>query len=305
MNEIKNVLLCGLGAIGTIVAVPIYNSEDVCFKILLDEKRYQKYKNNTTIFNNVPYNFDYILPDYKNFKADLIIIAVKSYNLDEVLDDIKNFVYEDTIFVSLLNGIHSESIIAKTYSDKNILTSFYLGHSSVRNGRNIENDGIYEIVTGIQFPYQKNALDLFSKFCDKTHIKYRISDDINGEYWKKFMINVGINQLSAATGLTLKQIKQDSELASDLKSLMHEAAIIAKHEKISNYELIYNSAVSFLFEQIDDAITSMLQDVMAKRHIETEIFSGEVLKLAKKYNIAVPQNEKIYRELKQKEKSYE
>ncbi len=304
MKEIKNVLLCGLGAIGAIIAVSVSNSRNACLKVLLDEKRYQKYKNSPAIFNNVSYNFDYILPDCRNFKADMVIIAVKSIDLDDVLINLKNFVYEDTVFVSLLNGINSENIIARKYSDKNIITSFYIGHSSIRRGRNINHDGVYEITAGIRFPYQENALALFSGFCDKTDIHYRISKNIMSEYWKKFIINVGINQLSAVTGLTLKQIKRDEKMSSVLKSLMYEAAIIAKYEKISDYELIYKSAVSFLFDEIDDAFPSMLQDVKAKRPIETEIFAGEVLKSAKKYSVSVPQNEKIYEKLKQMEKSY-
>ena len=117
------------------------------------------------------------------------------------------------------------------------------------------------------------------------------------------MINTGINQLSAATGLTLKEIKKDKILSQKLKTLMSEASLIAEKEGIKGYKKIYDSAEKFLFEEIEDALPSMLQDIRAGRKTEVEIFSGQILKEAEKYNINVPENAKIYKEIKDLERN--
>ena len=103
------------------------------------------------------------------------------------------------------------------------------------------------------------------------------------------------------TGLTLKPIKQDSELSQRLLNLMHEAEMVAEKEGIKNHKSIFNSAVKFLFEELDDAKTSMLQDIEAKRKTEVDIFAGTVIELGKKHNILTPENEKIYTEIKELE----
>ena len=46
MDKIKNTLICGLGAIGSIYADKISEFDNTSLKILVDETRIQKYKNN-------------------------------------------------------------------------------------------------------------------------------------------------------------------------------------------------------------------------------------------------------------------
>ena len=115
MKEIKNVLVCGIGAVGSIYANKIneYNSEYL--RVLVDESRLEKYKKNPKIFNGKPLIFNYILPSDETFKADLIIIATKFDGLKDTIKNIENFVKDDTIILSLLNGVTSEDMIAQKY----------------------------------------------------------------------------------------------------------------------------------------------------------------------------------------------
>lgn len=63
-------------------------------------------------------NFNYILPDATDFKADLIIIATKFDGLNDVIKNMANFVKNDTVIISLLNGVTSEEIISKNTDGK-------------------------------------------------------------------------------------------------------------------------------------------------------------------------------------------
>ncbi len=304
MKEIKNILLCGLGGLGSICASRIYNNKSLNLKILVDESRYLKYKKQPTFFNSIPYDFEYIIPSNSEYKADLIIIATKNDGLDFAINSAKHFVHKDTVFISLLNGIYSEEKIACVYGCKNVLTTFYIGHSCIREGRNIYQDGVYNFIIGNKKNQSVEALNLVTALFDKTHINYRISKNIEEEYWEKFLINVGLNQLSAITGQTLKQIKENPKLSRRMVNLMHEAELIAEREGIKNHKNIFDAAVNFLFEDLEDAKTSMLQDIEAKRKTEVDIFAGTLLGLGKKYNIQLPENEKIYNEIKNIEKSF-
>lgn len=117
MSEIKNVIICGLGAIGTIYALKLKGCTNL--KILADEKRIKRYKKNPIKFNGTECDFSFILPEEKNFNADLVIIAVKNSGLEAAADSIKNFVDENTIILSLLNGISSEEYLASIMVGKN------------------------------------------------------------------------------------------------------------------------------------------------------------------------------------------
>lgn len=302
MKKIEKVIICGLGGMGCICATQMSKCKEIEFKVLVDEERYKRYKKEPTFFNNEPYFFDYALPSDTNFQADLIIIATKHDGLKAAINNIKNFVKENTIIISLLNGISSEKEIAAVYGEDKVITSFYIGHSSIREGRHIKQDGIYKFVVGIKSKEENEKLKKLIDFFEITKINYEVSTKIESEYWKKFIINVGINQLSASTGLTLKEIKKDKKLTDLLKEIMKEAENIAVACNIKGHKQIYKDAEKFLLEDIDDAFPSMLQDIVAKRKTEVDIFAGTIIELGKKYNIETPINKELYKIIKDKEK---
>ena len=91
----------------------------------------------------------------------------------EAVDAVKNFVNENTVFLSLLNGISSEDVIASVYGFDKVLYSYYIGHTSTRQGRSIVHDGVYKTVFGEKDNQQlsKNVLKV-KEFFDSTGIPY-------------------------------------------------------------------------------------------------------------------------------------
>lgn len=300
-EQIKKVLICGLGGVGSVCATTIFRNKKIELKILVDEKRIERYKKEKTFFNDIPYEFEYILPSKKNFSPDLIIIATKNDGLEEAIKNIKNFVSKETIIISLLNGIHSEEEIAKVYGWKNIIYSFYIGNSCIREGRKITMRGNYKIVIGTDKEYNKTALEKISNFFYEIGIKYEISNNILDDYWQKFLINVGVNQTCAYTRKELKEIRENKEQTNLLKNLMKEARQIAEKKGIENHDKIYKNAEKFLLKEFENAHPSMLQDVENKRQTEIDIFAGKIIELGKKYNINTPENEKVYSWIKKHE----
>ena len=92
MKEIKKVLICGIGAIGSIFAHKISKFDNDNLKILVDKNRFEQYTKTPKIFNNEELRLNYITPDSTDFKADLVLIATKFNALDEVIENITNFV---------------------------------------------------------------------------------------------------------------------------------------------------------------------------------------------------------------------
>ena len=88
MKEIKNVLICGIGAIGSIYADKIEKFSPKNLRVLVDRERLERYKKNPTVFNGRVLDFNYILQETQDFKADLIIIATKFDGLNEVIKNI-------------------------------------------------------------------------------------------------------------------------------------------------------------------------------------------------------------------------
>ena len=293
MKEIKNVLVCGIGAVGSIYANKIneYNSEYL--RVLVDEARLEKYKKNPKIFNGKPLIFNYILPSDETFKADLIIIATKFDGLKDTIKNIENFVKDDTIILSLLNGVTSEDMIAQKYGWKHILLSYFIGHSAMRDGNIITHDGIGDVVFGVKHGVGTDAQDveLLKKYLDKVGLTYKTPDDMERALWLKYMLNVSSNQSSAILGMTFGQMQTNKKFMEFLINVMKEVQTIAKAEGVKNTETMIDEALVSFNKMIPDGKTSMLQDVEAKRKTEVEMFGSTMVKFGEKHNIPTPYNQ--------------
>ena len=292
MDEIKNVLICGIGAVGSIYAVKIQNSKNHNLKVLVDVERFKKYKSSPLIFNDVEYNFDYVLPEDQNFKADLIIIATKFSGFSRAKEDIKNFLKDDTIILSLLNGVTSENDLAGLYGWKRVLLSYCICHSAVRRGRCVVHDGVSKIVFGANefFENSKENVLKVKSFFEQCGIDYEIPDDIKRSMWLKFMLNISANPLSAIFRMTFGEMLKNAKFMDMAYKIILEAQQIAIAEGIKNADTMPNEAMQLFNAMIPEGKTSMLQDVEAGRKTEIDLFSGAVVKLGEKYNIPTPYN---------------
>lgn len=293
--SIKNVLLCGLGAIGSIYAVKLQENKKCNLKILLDEKRLYKYEKEGLDFNGKRYDFDYITPiNDEYFKADLIIIAVKYTGLKDVIQNIKNFITKETLLISLLNGITSEDEILKEYPDLKVLYSYFVGHTSTRIGRKIIFDGIGNIIFGSINKNYENEIKELETFFIKNNITYKIPEDINYARFCKFMMNVGLNQTSALTRANYAIFQKKGTNYDFMLELFKEVSLIAKAMGVKNYKNLIPDALNYLNLMIPEGKSSMLQDIENGNKTEVEIFSKTIIQLAHKYNLNVPYNKIVY-----------
>ena len=296
MKEIKNVLVCGIGAVGSIYADKIEKFTPQNLRVLVDEARLERYKKNPTVFNGRVLDFNYILPNDTSFKADLIIIATKFDGLNDVIKNIKNFVYDDTVILSLLNGVTSEKIIAKTYGREKLLYSYFIGHSAIRDGRNITHDDVNTIVYGSENSNDFENVERIQDFFEQAGINYLIPDDIIHSLWLKYMLNVSANQTTAILRMNFGEMLENDKCMDFAINVMKEVQAIAKAEGVRNTESMINETIEHLHTMIPEGKTSMLQDVEAERKTEVEMFAGTVIKLGKEFGIPTPYN-KIIKEM--------
>ena len=286
-----NVVICGLGAVGMTYACK-FKHKDVCLKILADKERIAKYKKNKPCLNGIPQDFEYITPN-QSFDADLIIIATKFQGLESAISYIKNCIFKKTRIISLINGISSEERIKEVYPESKVLKSYFIGHSAVREGNKITQDGVGTIVIEHDEFVEKIFSDL--------NINYSVPADIDYSMWLKYTFNLFSNQVSAILDMNFGELKRNEKFIEFAKHVIAEVREIAKHKGINNLENLEKDSINSLNLMCDEGKTSMLQDILAKRPTEVDIFAGEIIKLGEKYGIKTPYNQVLYDLIKIKE----
>ena len=281
----KKVVVCGLGAVGLSFISWCKNKSCFELKILANKERIDKYKKNKPVFNNIEQNFDYITPE-DIYKADLIVITTKAQGLSSAISYIKNCVKKNTIIISLINGISSEEIIKEAYPNANVVKSYFIGHSAVRKGNSVSQDGVSTIVIE---PCRE-----LEDFFTKVGLNYSVSNNIDYSMWLKYTFNIFSNQTSAVLKMTFGEMRKNENFIEFAKKIIAEVRRIAEKRGITNLENLETDALNSLKLMCEDGQTSMLQDILAKRPTEADIFAGEIIKLGKLYGIETPYNQVLY-----------
>ena len=295
MNHPPHVMLVGLGAIGVIYADRLQRTSPDSFRVLVDAARKERYEADGIHLNDTPCSFTYVTPDDDVPPADLILVAVKQHHLAEAIEEMRPFVSEETIILSLLNGISSEEILAEAFPEAGILHGFVVGTDATRIGSRTTCGTVGRIVFGEKDqPVPSEAVVAVSQLFEEADIPCVVPEDIRREQWWKFMMNVGVNQVSAVTGATYGEFARSAPLRALMAMACREVLLIAPREGVSLDETAIEGYFDIIGNLAPEGKTSMLQDMEAGRPTEVELFSGTVIALGKRHGIPTPVNEALY-----------
>jgi 2-dehydropantoate 2-reductase len=298
MNPIKRIAIIGAGAIGGAYASMFYDMSNDSVSFIAGESRFSELDRNGIVVNGKHYNIPVCLPGQILNPFDMIIIAVKHHHLDGAIHDLNGSVGDNTIMLSFMNGIESEEAIRAAFGVEKVLYSIVLGIDAVRLGNSI----IYNNQGRVFFGETRNdvltlRVERVKELFERAGINCVIPADMIRTMWWKFMINVGINQASAAFHSPYILFQSQSEARTLMDSAMREVMVIAQSLGINLNEVDIHSWHDILSKLSPEGKTSMLQDVEAGRKTEVEMFAGKVIELGRRLGIPTPVNEKFLRQL--------
>lgn len=299
MEKIKKVGLIGLGAIGGIVAEKLNRTEIIEFSVLADGTRIDRYLNNPLAINGTPLYLEYLAPE-NAAHMDLILIAVKHHHLAATIETMKPFVGPNTVLLSLMNGIVSEEILGRSFPTASILPAMIVKIDAVREEGNVQ----FTLPGVIHFGHENPdhpAVKVVASLFEKAGIEYVVPEDLDRDMWWKFMINVGINQVSAILEAPYQLFQQETLPNTLVDAAMYEVIDLAQAEGVNLKSEDVNEWKKVLMTLHPAMKTSMCQDMEAKRKTEVEAFAGIVIERAKKAGIKTPTNEMLFATLRSME----
>lgn len=283
----------GFGAVGSALYNEIKEYKDLY--ILVDSSRYKRYKENEFKING-----DVINPKFiTSGNMDIIFISLKNYELENSILGIKPFLGKNTIIIPLLNGILAHDII-KSYFPYNKVCYGVINVESNKIGYETICGKILNMQYGFEFnyPIKKELIDL-KRILDKYKVNNNIYGDMKRRVWLKWMLNLGINQISALLNATYKDMSDPliQDLFIDIFTEVYKVALAY------NINLTYDDVLGQMvyckrFES--SRVTSLTIDFNKKGKNELDTFGKTLVLLADKKGIDVPINKTLYALLKLK-----
>ncbi len=305
-EDIKDVVVYGTGAIGSVIAtflqdhnlskaeeqrknIKLVGRERIFRKIKENGLSYIPYDENNEKIHTEGYELYTNIKDIKS--ADLIFLTMKAHNLKESLDTADHLLKNNPYVFITMNGLGLKDII-KDYVDEEKIIECIVNYPSHLEGNTVKNSGgnsNFMVKETENPPVDKLIGSLFNQ--DKFDI--RIVNDFYLKQWKKAIMNIGMNGISAITMMKVGEVLERKTLGRIIKHLIREAIKVANKEGIEFDEDMIEYFWKFAGRDPTHK-TSTLQDIERDKPTEVEFMNGYIVKRAKDFNLEMPANRAIF-----------
>ena len=236
--------------------------------------------------------------------CDLVVVFVKATLTEQAMREALCLVGERTMVLTLQNGLGNVEKLNAAAGAPHVVAGT-TGHGSTLLGPGrIRHAGKGETIIGEQSGERSERIAALASAFERAGIVTKISENVMGLIWTKLIVNVGINALTAVTGLKNGQLVDYPETEALMREAIDEASAVAKAKGI-RFEVDdpFEHTRSIARKTAGNR-SSMLQDVLNKRRTEISVINGAVVEEGERLGIAVPVNTVLTRLISVREKTY-
>jgi len=288
-----NIIIFGAGAIGSLFGAFLSKNNNV---IIIGRKPHiSSIKKNELIIEGKT-NLKVKIKaeesvDGLNFKPDLLILTVKSFDTENAIKQAKKIINENTIVLSLQNGLDNIDKIKRYISYEKIIAGVTTHGAFISKPGIIKHTGKGKTILGeLNGKKTKRIVDIVNCF-NQSKIDTVFSKDIIKEIWYKAVINSSINPITTIFKCKNGYLLKNPVLENIVDRICKESSNIAW---VNGIQITYKNAL----EKTKDVIrktsennSSMLQSLKKDGRIEIESINGYLVEIGKKYNLETLLNE--------------
>jgi 2-dehydropantoate 2-reductase len=226
--------------------------------------------------------------------VEILIIFVKSAATEAVALQFSGTTGGEAIAVTMQNGLGNEGILKEHFGEGRTAAGVtsqgatFLGPGRIRHaGRG---------PTHLCMSDRNNEkLQDFVDALNVAGLETDLEENIDDLIWSKLIINVGINALTALTGLPNGRLLDFPDTKALMADLVAEAVAVAEKKGV---RLTYDDPLQMVYqvaEKTGGNRSSMLQDFDRKRPSEIDFINGAIVREAEALGLEVPVNRTLTR----------
>jgi 2-dehydropantoate 2-reductase len=229
---------------------------------------------------------------------DCVIFCVKAYDLEESAELLSPAIGENTLVITLLNGVDNADRLRGILKEGKILNGcVYISARIVGPGVVQQEGALNKLFFGNDSNETIDGKKL-EAFFGKANIDAQYRTDINNIVWEKYVLISAFASATAYLKQTMRGILESENGKKLLEQLLVEVFSVAKAKQIVLPENIKEQIIEKVSSFPPTTKTSMHMDFEKGGRAELETFTGYIVREAEKYGISVPTYEKVYIALK-------
>ena len=225
--------------------------------------------------------------------AEVIFICTKINGTREAAQTAARMLAEDGLVVTLQNGLGNLEQIAEIVGSAHVTAGTTTQAATLRDNGEIVNagEGPTTLAPVPGFPEQKTKLAALAEVFEQASMPVQIEDNLPLVLWKKLLINVGLNALTALlrvqNGIILTEPACEVLFNQAVDEALHVAAALGipfEHDA----EVLRMRA---LCAQCGSNRSSKLQDILRGRATEIDAINGAVVAKGREVGVPTPVNQ--------------
>ncbi len=231
-------------------------------------------------------------------KVDVILFCVKSYDTEKAAHQLAPSITENTVIISLQNGIENEELIQRILPTAKVHAGVaYIYSTITAPGEITRNEGPAKIVFGpLDNQPTKRDRSILERF-EHAGLSAELSSNIRQELWKKFIFITGVSGITALTRLSLGEMLANPETRELVRSAMEETRAVAIAQNIQLDANLIDTFFETLGKFKNDTRSSLYFDLVNEKPMELEALAGTVVRLGERFSIPTPIQNTIYASL--------
>lgn len=242
-------------------------------------------------------------------KMDAVILMVKCTQTADVMPQVMHCVGEDTVVVSLQNGLDNHETIGAFVEDERIILGFgkigtELSAPGVCVGK--PEPGIAMYFGAVKESERSRAVGReLERLFNAGGCQAEFVSDIRPYIWRKAISNCGYNTVGAVLGLTVGAVLKSEEGSRIVTQVWKECCDVAKALGVGDFWGEMEDERARLLEGFADYYPSMAQDVIRRRQTEIDHMNGAVCRIGASLGVATPVNALLSDMIRVIESNYE
>ena len=225
--------------------------------------------------------------------ADVVLFCVKTPDTSVVARELAEFVGPDALTVSLQNGVDNAALI-RAAGIREVISAVVYVAASVPESGYVKHVGRGDLIVGPPGEKSERVAQLF----ERAGVGCRISDNIEGELWKKLVWNCALNAISALGRARYGRVAASGDARELLKNIVDEVMAVARAAGIVMPGVV-DSGAGFvgamkIATDMEGAFSSTAQDIQRGKRTEIDSLNGYIARRGAELGVGTPVNHALF-----------
>jgi 2-dehydropantoate 2-reductase len=225
--------------------------------------------------------------------AELVLFCVKTLDTDEAAQSIAPHLAQDAVLLTLQNGVDNADRVTKATGRIALPSVVYCAAALSEPGR-MRHAGRGDLVVGNSPAEIAGAI---ASTFEQAKVPCRISDNIQGEIWRKLVLNCASNAITAVTragyAMAVRNPYSRQIMVQAVQETVDVATAAGVRMPVATDEL--TRQLLEIFESYGtEAVSSTAQDLIRGKRTEIDALNGYVVRRGAELGVPAPVNQTLH-----------